>query len=83
MSQSMGSRAPKNRDEAERDADAANANTKGKKGFQTVNKASKTKKADVVDIAVEDKDAEIDAEAKEAKGKKSGAASAKKKSAKK
>lgn len=66
MAKSLGSKAAR-----EKDADEQ----QGKKP------ALKAKKADVVEIAVEDKDAEIDAEAKSAKGKKT--AAPKKKTAKK
>jgi hypothetical protein len=75
MAKSMGNRTQKDKDEEE-----ANAASK-KPAF----KQQQAKKADVVEMVVEDKDAEIDAEAKAAKGKKktAPAASDKKKTAKK
>ena len=72
MSKSLGSKAQREKESAEADAKKAD-------------KGAKAKKAEVVDMVVEDKDAEIDAEAN-AKGSKKGAAKAapaKKKAAKK
>ena len=71
MSKSMGARNQKDKDEVE-------AEKAKKPAFKA------TKKAEVVEMAVEDKDAEIDAAAKDAKAKKKPAATAeKKKTAKK
>ncbi len=80
MSQSMGSRVQRDNDNSERDAAAAEG--KGRKAAP-VKKEIKGKKAEVVEMAVEDKDAEAAAEAKTAAKarKKPAADTAKKKTA--